>query len=394
MKPISRQFGLVIVGGGPAGIAPLLAAHRMGHLDALLAEGVAVIEKSSKLGAGSIGDYAINSDSSGTTFVDCLRSPERTRLTDLADHPITRTLATAGERAVPLRDAGRFLELVGAVLADMLTAHPNCHLFTHHEALGMQQADGGWLVTLRDAAGDAVSLSSRNVVLATGGHQPSGRLADERVGGEPILERYRDKLLQSGEALRIGGLAHIAGRLSKRGNPRIAIVGGSTSAAAVAHALLHRLPTISFGVGAVTLLHRRPLRIYYPDVASALADNYTEFTPRDLCPVSGRVFRLAGFRLDSRELMMQARGIGNRPPEPRLALHQLQHPADPVALKILDKADLVIAALGYRPQALPVHDRNGAPIELLSDTGPQQPLVDGTCRVQDSSGNATAGIHQ
>jgi len=42
-------------------------------------------------------------------------------------------------------------------------------------------------------------------------------------------------------------------------------------------------------------------------VQSALADGYTEFGPEDICPVSGRVFRLSGFRLDSRELIMQAR---------------------------------------------------------------------------------------
>ena len=118
------------------------------------------------------------------------------------------------------------------------------------------------------------------------------------------------------------------------------------------------MPGVNFGPGGVTILHRRELRIFYPSVDAALADGYTEFGPDDICPVSGRVFRLSGFRLDSRELIMRARGIGGRPPEPRLQLHRLGVD-DAASLALLDNADLVIAALGYRPHALPVFDEAG-----------------------------------
>ena len=74
--------------------------------------------------------------------------------------------------------------------------------------------------------------------------------------------------------------------------------------------LLNRMPGVTFGPGGVTIMHRRELRIFYPSVEAALAEGYTEFGPDDICPVSGRVFRLSGFRLDSRELIMRARGIG------------------------------------------------------------------------------------
>ena len=119
---------------------------------------------------------------------------------------------------------------------------------------------------------------------------------------------------------------------------------------------------------------------------SALADGYTEFGPEDICPVSGRVFRLSGFRLDSREFIMRARGIGGRPPEPRLQLHRLGL-NDESSLALLDKADLVIAALGYRPRALPVFDQAGRRVPLQAETGPQAPLVDDHCRVLDAAVN-------
>ena len=83
------------------------------------------------------------------------------------------------------------------------------------------------------------------------------------------------------------------------------------------------MPEVTFGPGGLTVLTGGKFRIFYPNVEAALADGYTEFGADDICPVSGRVFRLSGFRLDSRELIMRARGIGGRPPEPRLQLHRL-----------------------------------------------------------------------
>jgi flavin-dependent dehydrogenase len=56
------RTGVVIIGGGPAGLAPLLAAHRSGRLAELLEQGVTVVEQSAALGDGSIGRRCINSN--------------------------------------------------------------------------------------------------------------------------------------------------------------------------------------------------------------------------------------------------------------------------------------------------------------------------------------------
>ncbi len=386
-----RRFGLIIIGGGPGGLAPLLAAHHFATIDELFDHGVAIVEQSGQLGCGTLGNYAINSDSSGATFVDCLRSPLHTRLSEVAAHPLGRLMAAAGEGAVALRDAGTFLKVVGDALGEMIEAHPACKLFTHHRAISVTRMSAGWRVVVSQPDGSEATLIARNVVLATGAHQPQHRLATETVAGESLRDYCGLRLLQSGDVLGNGGLEMMATALADITDPRVAVVGGSTSAAAVAHALLHRLPSVHFNTGGVTLLHRRELRIYYPDVVSALSEGYTEFTEQDICPISGRVFRFAGFRLDSRELIMQARGIGNRRPEPRLHLHQVMA-EDPKALRILDRAHLVVAALGYRPKALPVLDQANDPIPLLAQTGPQEPLVDGRCRVLDAEGAPLPGL--
>ncbi|WP_284946488.1 FAD-dependent oxidoreductase [Acidisoma cladoniae] len=386
------EFHLLIVGGGPGGIAPLLAAHRMGQLEDLLKKGVCVVEKTTVLGAGSIGGYAINSDSSGRTFTDCLQSEKPTDITRLAHHPLTQRLSAAGDGTVTLHDAGRFLGLVGETLATMIAREPASAVMTSHTALKAARIDQGWNVEVRDeATGVRRVLRTRHLVLATGADQPIGRLSGETIGHRSLTELCGDRLIQSGDVLTTGGLARVADLLGGRAAPKVAIVGGSTSAAAVAHALLHRLPTVTFGNAGITLLHRRDLRIFYPDRESALHDHYDEWTEEDVCPVSGRVFRLAGFRLDSRELIMQARGIGGRPPEARLHLHRLTSD-DTQAHRIINEADVVVAALGYRPRVLPLVACDGTPIDLLVSTGPQQPLVDRQCRVLDADGRPIASL--
>ncbi len=345
------------------------------------------MEQSGSVGEGTIGRWCINSDSTAFTFADCLAGPPHSELAALRSHPLTREFVEAGDGTVPLCRAGEFLGLVGQAMHEVITASPNGNVLKGYKAVSTRRTATGWLTLVRDIeTGRERTIESSNVVLATGAWQPVERLQREVVAGVNLVERCGERLLQSGEVVSTSGFAEVAARLAALGRPpRVAIVGGSTSAAAVGHALLNRMPGVTFGPGGLTILHRRPLHIYYPTVEAALADGYTEFGDEDICPVSKRVFRLGGFRLDSRELIMRARGIGGRPPEPRLRLHRLGVD-DAASLALLDNADLVIAALGYRPRALPVFDEAGEQVTLQSETGPQARLVDDLCRVMDFNG--------
>ena len=251
--------------------------------------------------------------------------------------------------------------------------------------------DGSWQLTAADANGCRQTFGAKTVILATGATQPHSRLEREVVAGVPVVERWGSRLMQSGDVIHLGGLAKVAKLLRGKSNPKVAILGGSTSAMAVAHALLHRLPEIQFGDAGVTLFHRRELRVYYTSIDAALEDGYTEFGPDDICPVTKRVYRLAGLRLDSRELLMQVRGIGGRLPEPRMRMYPMRN-QDPEAVRLIDSADLVIAALGYRPNALRIQDDDGVDIPLFAHTNPAAPMVDEHCRVMDRYQNPIAGL--
>jgi hypothetical protein len=384
----------VIVGGGPAGLAPLVSASRSGSLARILAGGVAVIERGPAIGAGNIGKYAITSDSTAETIVSGIFESLDPRLAALRDHPATQAVAVNGKGSVSLAKVGLFMAVVGDALRDILRASPGSSAMVGHEALHTKQtADGLWLTTVRRTADGATqTILSRFVVLAAGGHQPASRLENYKIAGEGLLPRYADKLVQSDAALTPAGLAAIGQRVAASRNRHVAIVGSSSSAMAGARALMRMKHEQGFGPDIVTVLHRRKLRIFYSSAAEAIADGYSEFGPDDICPISGFVFRFAGFRLDTREFAMAGLAIGGRVPDPRLRLHRLTMGPDPEAAAILGDAGTIVAALGYRPRALPVANASGDPMPLYATGSADNPLVDGKCRVLDANGKPIAGL--
>ena len=388
------ETGLVIVGAGPAGLGPLFAAASAGLLKDLLANGVTILEQSEEPGSGALDRYAIRSDSSAATFADIVMRSGDPRLLALRSHPLTLALLAAGNGPVPLVEVAAFLKLAGSTLCRIVADSPRGRVLTGVTALSVDRISAShWRTTYRYNESEVErSVTSHSVVLATGAHQPVDRLHHETVAGMPLFPHCAGRLMQSGEVFAADGTARIADRLRSLKNPKVAIIGGSTSAGAVAATLLHRLPGVRFGDSGVTILHRRPLRIFYETVSEALADGYTEFTPDDVCPLSGRVFRLGGFRLDSRDLMLRARGIGGRSRESRLSLLQLLPENQPTARQLLGDADLVIAALGYRPRLLPVYNRRAQRIALLEPTAQSWSAVDTACRVLNQEGLPLSGL--
>ncbi|WP_428395672.1 aminotransferase DegT [Lichenicoccus sp.] len=385
------QTGSLVVGGGPAGLAPLLAASRRGILPDLISRGVVVAERGARIGGGRIGRYVINSDSAGATFLSCLHDSEPL-LAAVARTPTAAAVAAYGDGAVPLALVGRLLEDVGEALRQRIEADPSGAVLTGHEALRTtMRPQGGWLTQLRSGlTGRIVEVASDSVILATGGDQPHARLAHEEVAGRPLLPRYRDKLLQSDAVLSNGGLDLVARRLDGIAQPRIVIVGGSTSALACARLLLGGLDP-PWPPGAITLMHRRPLTVFYPSAAAARADGYDAFRADDVCPISGFVFRFGGLRFDSRELVMRLSGIGGRPAENRIVLHSLEEQTSGCSRALLDGADLIVSCLGYRPRALKVFDAHGAPIALRAEQ-PDGALVGAQCGVLDAAGDEIPGL--
>ena len=383
----------VFVGGGPAGLAPLVLAARNGTLAELAARGLVVLDASSSLGAGALAEYAIGSDTFAETFLECLNDGAGPRLAALRMHRTARDLADCRGGGAPLARVAAFLAVLGRTMRDILLSH-GVRVLTRHAARHSRRlANGVWCTEIAGPDAQGFRLHSTRLVLATGAEQRIQDIEAERIGGRLLLDAVRGRVMLSGEALGHGGAARIATRVKHRSSPRLAIIGGSHSALACANLLLRGIPGVSLDAGAVSLLHRRPLRIFYPDAAAARADGYHDFTSNDVCPLTGRLYRLAGFRLEARDLARQALGIGGAVADPRLRLHRLGgDEPEGAAWRILDQADLVIPAFGYRPRALRLLDTTGEEIGLAAWTHRGAPLVDRSCRVIDRQMRPVPGV--
>jgi len=386
-----KVLSTVLIGGGPAGVAFLISASKKGKLRELGAS-LAVVERGLSLGAGELPGYAITSDSTAETFLSAVKDNPEPGIAALMDHPAAREIARyVGKLGVPLHRTGPFLEAMGQRVGAAV-AEAGGQVLTGHEVLDSRRTPAGlWQTRIRDCAtGAERDLLSDNIVIATGGYQSASDVTAAPVAGIPLGEQVGERLMLCDDMLRTGGIDRLRERIAGKRAPRIAIIGASTSA--IASAVLLLKSDIPFGAESLTLLHREDLRPWYPSAEAAHADGFTDFGPDDICPLSGFVYRLAGFRLEARELVLRMLRIGGRTPDPRVQLHQLAGP-DPETTKLLAEADVVVAALGYRPHALPLLDATGNRIALTAHAPGRPRLADQLCRVTDAEGQPIPGAY-
>ncbi|NYT39370.1 aminotransferase class I/II-fold pyridoxal phosphate-dependent enzyme [Sphingomonas sp. R-74633] len=387
----SDILSTVLIGGGPAGVAFLISASKKGKLRELAA-GLAVIERRPSLGAGELPGYAITSDSTAETFLSAVKDNPEPSIAALMDHPASREVAQyIGKLGVPLSRTGPFLEAMGQRVGAVVT-EAGGSVLTGHEVLDSRRTAAGlWQTRIRDVAtGTERELLSQNIVIATGGYQSPTSVAAAPVAGTPLRNQVGERLMLCDDMLRAGGMERLRERIADKRAPRIAIIGASTSA--IASAVLLLKSDIPFGAESLSLLHREALRPWYPNAEAAHADGFIDFGPDDICPLSGFVYRLAGFRLEARELVLRMLRIGGRTPDPRVRLHQLGGP-NPETTKILAEADVVVAALGYRPHALTLLDAAGQRIALAAHAPGRPRLADQLCRVTDAEGHPLPGAY-
>jgi hypothetical protein len=349
--PSGAEFGLAIVGAGPAGTGPLLSAAKLGKLDSFLDPGIALIEKTTCLG-GTIGNYDLTANSLGTSFVECLEGPFSPKLfPGVIQDESTRDLFENRLHTPRLPLVGHYISLLGDALRGLLEKHPRSRVFTNTAATAIYLGDETVTVKCADR-----EIRARHVLLAMGGE--SMRCA--------ALDNWRDKTISSDDVLIAGGLQKTLQLLP--GDAQIAIVGGSHSGFCVANALLYRLPTTDVRV---TIICRREPRIFYATRGEADADAYP-YAEADVCPFTQRVNRLGGLRFEEKELWRKLNGRAPADGRVEMRVARLDDCAN-----LLDNADLIISAVGYRMRTLPIFDRNSNPVRLARNL----PLVDERCRL-------------
>jgi hypothetical protein len=382
----------LILGAGPAGTGPLVNAQQRGLLPRLLDAGVTVVDTQDRMGHGTIGRYRINSDTTGGTFLECLAGQEADLFARVLGTEALRRLDQFRQSAAPLRLVGDFLAEIGGALRHAIDAHPASAFRPSTRAISVRRTADGFATTVEPAGGGEPSeIHSRYVVSALGGRQDRDRALTAPIVPGVRLDRHADRVLLTEQVLTEDGPARLEKMLTTAGHRRVVIVGGSHSAFSSAWVLLNEVSG-EFGPGDITMLHRTTPRIFYPTAADAHAEGYTDFGDDDLCPLTGRVYRLAGLRWDSRELLRRIWSVGGAPAEDRVRLRRLDPAVDDGVSALLDEAAVIIPAFGYRPATVPVLDEHGRPVPLSDGGAGRPPLVDDRCRLLGADGRPVPGM--
>lgn len=377
----------VIIGGGPGGMGPLVWAAQTGNLNTWLRQGITVIDRQLSLG-GTLGRYAINSDSLGAAYLECLEAPLAIdALRMLRDDPVTHEMERYRHAFPPLNLVDRFMRRIGASLEALIRSHDNCSVLSGTTARSLHlQRDG----SIRVALDNGDSLAARTVIMALGGRQNwSQQLWENLRPGLSLSDCRLRHLMSSDRLLTPQGLDDIAQVMAEANGRQIVILGGSHSAYSAAWALTRVIDSNTLSPKQIMILARRQPPVFYPDAAAAEADGYP-VQPGDICPRTNRVHRLGGLRGNGRDIWRQITGRPAAEPESRVITALLEDFDTETLRDLLEAAAVVIPAFGYSAATLPVFTHRQRRVLLRAESG--QSSVDDTGRMLRADGQVLPNV--
>lgn len=383
-----RDYKSIVVGGGPGGLGPLLWAAQNGLIDTWLARGVALLDSSDRLG-GSLGQYGINSDSLGASYLECLDAPNLPEpLRQVRFDPVTAEIERFRGGFPPLSLVHRYMERIGHALVDVFRPHAASAIGFNTTALSLHQSgDGRMAVLVQDGNGEQTTLTADSVVVALGGRQPwKAQVAQLGLVNDDYLAEH---LLPSNVLLTHDGLARADALMAgARGRP-IVILGGSHSAYATAQALLQLPAAATLDRGQIVVLQRRAPKVFYPDGAHADADGYA-YEAGDLCQRTQRVNRMGGLRGYGRDVWRQIHRKPGVDVEQRVVVLDVSGLTADTVRDLFQSAALTVPCLGYRSRTLPVYDSDGQRLRLNAEEDAD--AVGDDCRLLLADGGSLPNV--
>lgn len=336
--------------------------------ETLLDEDFVIIDDRPRLGGGALKHYGILSNSSGSDFFGWV--DPHGRFADLLAQPAVAAV-TSTTTAFALPALGAALETFGARIA--ARAGPKRVLSGARAERVLLAADGddGPLAAVCELA-DGRRVVSDVLVIATG----------VRERAHPALRPWAHKVELSGRV--VDAASTVLARLFERtgGEPRIAIAGASHSAFSVA-VLVRALARRLGAAPRVTLLHRSPVKLFYPSVAEAHATQVAGLeapidAARDVCPETGNVYRYSGLRHASADLF-RALAHGE---VPGFSLRRVARLAD--AADAFAAAHLIVQSLGYASNVPEVRAPDGSVVTFRrKDADTVRIGPDGRLQIED-----------
>ena len=189
------------------------------------------------------------------------------------------------------------------------------------------------------------SITARQIIIATGGIPINILDENEAFAGIIPLQKYREKIEYADHILKCGINNNLKTKLLKKS--KVVILGGSHSAFSVAHFLLNSSDSYLFKSNDIKIWCRAKPKIYFNSKEDAFQCGYTDFSNTDFCTVTNKLYRLAGLRMDGRDLYMKMLGLGNAKKETRVCLNLFEGKIKEIE-RDLNDATLIIVAYGYK----------------------------------------------
>jgi|GEM_PF-2666738 len=329
-KSITEEKQLVIVGGGPAGLAAgIQASDLLGIVPEIIEPG--------QIGAGGLRkiEDQTRSNTPGWQFAD----PYKSVFTQALELPDAKPIADVDE-PVPLTLPSRFLDAVGHEVTRQGIVHQ-----TRKKVRCLRHTPNGWEIY----AGRRRFLSEK-VILSPGAKEVLlSELADRDPNvtftSKDVLSHKRAQDFRSG--------------LGK--HPRVVIVGGSHGAYSVALKILEQYPGVS-----VDLYKIEDTKVYFKNIQEALEHGYI---PRrtEIDPLTEQVNRFDGIRGEARQLFFEEQE-GKHARHLRSSVFSVEEISD--ALRSIDPEVIVVQAIGYKPRKLDIRDENWSPIDYTERIEP------------------------
>lgn len=141
---------------------------------------------------------------------------------------------------------------------------------------------------------------------------------------------------------------------------KVMVVGGSHSAFSTTQLLLNALGDAV----EVEMYHRGDIRVFFPSEAEAEQNGYTDYKKSHVCQSSGQVHRFGGIRSPVRELFTDVKaGKETRLRFIRVSEEEMTGEPSGLFAEDLNKADVLIVAMGYEANTVPLYDSTGKQVE-------------------------------
>jgi lysine/ornithine N-monooxygenase len=276
----TRKFDLIFIGGGPSTLAYICYLFQNRLAEKFFTNtNILIIEKSDNFGAGCLGKYGINTNTSSEGFVRliCHTEEKKSKQGKLALSPsrkpmkvsknynkkvrkqfekedigkvstisqfeglyktsCVQTLLSIGNRPAPLALVGYYLDCLGNYTIDYINTVFHKNIFMNNkQVLNVKIYNNEEFgVVIKDEAGNEVTLKARAVVFATGGKQT----VKSNLYTEALKLLTEENVFMSDWVLQKDGYIKLYENIVKNNKKRIVIIGGSHSAFSCAWIILN-----------------------------------------------------------------------------------------------------------------------------------------------------------